>query len=86
MLIKDLFERDIARDINGVVKADQTDAKTVWQELEEFVVTKELDRQFRLFFSAYADGAVPAEHRRVGLRLLRQRQVAPHQDSVVPAA
>jgi hypothetical protein len=55
MLIQNLFERDITRDINGVVKADQTDAKTIWQELEEFVVTKELDRQFRLFFSSYAD-------------------------------
>lgn len=53
MLIKDLFERDITRDINGVVKADQTDPKTIWQELEEFVVTKELDKEFRKFFDAY---------------------------------
>jgi hypothetical protein len=56
MLIRDLFERDITRQINGVVKADQLDAETVWQELHEFVVTKELDRQFRLFFSSYLEG------------------------------
>jgi len=42
MKIQDLFERDIYRPINGVVKADQLDPDSVWQELDEFVVTKEL--------------------------------------------
>ena len=42
MKIQDLFERDIHRNINGVVKADQLDASSVWQELDEFVVTREL--------------------------------------------
>jgi len=42
MKIKDLFERDIHRPINGVVKADQLDEDSVWQELDEFVVTAEL--------------------------------------------
>jgi hypothetical protein len=42
MKIQDLFERDIHRSINGVVKADQLDASSVWQELDEFVVTREL--------------------------------------------
>lgn len=42
MKIQDLFERDIYRSINGVVKADQLDESSVWQELDEFVVTKEL--------------------------------------------
>ena len=42
--IQDLFERDIHRSINGVVKADQLDANSVWQELDEFVVTRELNR------------------------------------------
>jgi len=44
MKIQDLFDRDIHRSINGVVKADQLDASSVWQELDEFVVTKELVR------------------------------------------
>ena len=56
MLIENLFKRDIARQINGVVKADQLDPATVWQELDEFVVTKELDRLIRIFFSSYLDG------------------------------
>jgi hypothetical protein len=42
--IQDLFERDIHRPINGVVKADQLDASSVWQELDEFVVTRELTK------------------------------------------
>ena len=44
MKIQDLFERNIHRPINGVVKADQLDASSVWQELDEFVVTRELTR------------------------------------------
>lgn len=44
MKIQDLFERDISRSINGVVKADQLDESSVWQELDEFVVTRELTR------------------------------------------
>jgi len=41
MLIQDLFKRDIFRPINGVVKADQLDESSVWQELDEFVITRE---------------------------------------------
>jgi hypothetical protein len=55
MRIKTLFQKDIARPINGVVKADQLDASSVWQELDEFVVTRELDRHLRTFFAAYGD-------------------------------
>ena len=44
MNIQDLFERNIRRPINGVVKADQLDASSIWQELDEFVVTRELGR------------------------------------------
>ncbi|MFC1573194.1 BREX system P-loop protein BrxC [Candidatus Eisenbacteria bacterium] len=43
MKIQDLFKRSIHRSINGVVKADQLDASSVWQELDEFVVTRELN-------------------------------------------
>ena len=53
MKIHSLFERDISRPINGVVKADQLDESSIWQELDEFVVTRELDQHLRQFFSAY---------------------------------
>ena len=55
MQVKELFKKDIFRPINGVVKADQLDESTVWQELDEFVVTKELDQHFRRFFAAYLE-------------------------------
>lgn len=55
MLIKELFVRDIFRPINGVVKADQLDDSSIWQELDEFVITRELDQHFRKFFSWYLD-------------------------------
>jgi len=42
MKVGEIFARDIHRSINGVVKADQLDASSVWQELDEFVVTREL--------------------------------------------
>ena len=55
MRIENLFQKDISRPINGVVKADQLDESSVWQELEEFVVTKELDQHLRSFFSSYCE-------------------------------
>jgi hypothetical protein len=55
MQIKALFKKPIERQINGVVKADQLDESTVWQELDEFVVTKELDQHLRKFFSTYTE-------------------------------
>jgi hypothetical protein len=55
MLVRDLFTKPIDRPINGVIKADQDDSESVWQELEEYVVTKELDMHFRRFFGSYLD-------------------------------
>lgn len=52
MHIKNIFAKDITRPINGVVKADQLDDAIVWQELDEFVVTKELTKHFQKFFGA----------------------------------
>ena len=53
MKVKELFTKPIDRPINGVIKAEQMDAESVWQELEEFVVTKELDIHLRKFLDAY---------------------------------
>ncbi|MED5609489.1 BREX system P-loop protein BrxC [Pseudomonas sp. JH-2] len=53
MLIKNLFTRSIHRSINGVIKADQDDAESVWQELDEYVITRELDQHLRSFFESY---------------------------------
>jgi len=53
MKIHELLEKDIFRSINGVVKAEQQDDNSVRQELDEFVVTKELGRHLDRFFSNY---------------------------------
>lgn len=53
MKIRDLFTKPIDRPINGVIKADQRDAESIWQELDEYVVTKQLTDYFRRFFDAY---------------------------------
>ena len=53
MIIRDLFQKPIDRPINGVIKADQMDAASVWQELEEYVVTKQISDYLRKFFDAY---------------------------------
>ena len=57
MEIRELFTKPIDRPINGVIKADQLDAESVWQELEEYVVTKQLTEYFRKFFDAYLAAA-----------------------------
>jgi hypothetical protein len=53
MTIKELFVKPLDRSINGVVKADQDDNDTVYQELDEYIVTNELERHFRAFFESY---------------------------------
>lgn len=56
MFIKDMFVKDIDRDIRGVIKADQTDERDVKQELEEYVVTRELHKHFSKFYENYLKG------------------------------
>ena len=56
MMIKDLFVKPIDRDIKGVIKVGQDDSSNVRQELEEYVVTRELQKHFAEFFSSYKRG------------------------------
>jgi len=56
MLIKDMFAKPIDRDIKGVIKVGQADDENVRQELEEYVVTRELQKHFADFFSSYKKG------------------------------
>ncbi|MBL0321410.1 MAG: BREX system P-loop protein BrxC [Ignavibacteria bacterium] len=60
MRIQELFTRDIARPINGVVKADQLDESSIWQELDEFVVTQELSKHFTQFIKWYLEARDPS--------------------------
>ena len=56
MFIKEMFEADIDRDIKGVIKVGQADEENEYQELKEYVVTKELKKHFRDFFNNYQKG------------------------------
>lgn len=68
MNIKELFYKPLDRAINGVVKADQDDNATVYQELDEYVVTNELEKHFRDFFQSYGtDLNDPSIANRVGV-------------------
>ena len=51
MQIKDLFKKPIDRNINAVVFVDNTDEDLIAQELEEYIVTNELNQHFRTFFN-----------------------------------
>ena len=56
MQIKNMFEKDIDRDIKGVIKVGQNDDENIYQELDEYVVTNELLKHFTKFFSSYNNG------------------------------
>ena len=58
MKIKDMFAKKIDREIQGVIIVGQGDDTNVSQELEEYVVTRELQKHFADFFSAYRKGIV----------------------------
>ena len=56
MRIADMFVKPIDRDIKGVIKVGQDDGNNIFQELDEYVVTKELAKHFRDFFESYKKG------------------------------
>lgn len=56
MTIKQMFAKPIDRDIKGVIKVGQDDNANIRQELEEYVVTRELQKHFAGFFSSYKRG------------------------------
>lgn len=54
MIIREIFEDDINRNINGVVKVTQDDTEVLVQELEEYVITRDLKKHFATFFQNYS--------------------------------
>ncbi|MFC2337301.1 MAG: BREX system P-loop protein BrxC [Negativicutes bacterium] len=55
MMIKNMFAEDINRKINGVVKVDQDESRVLVQELDEYVITRELKKHFITFFNNYGE-------------------------------
>ena len=56
MIIRDIFKKSIERDLKGVIKVGQAEEENIRQELEEYVVTKELQKHFARFFDNYKKG------------------------------
>lgn len=55
LTIKEFLRKDIERNINGVVKAEKSDEKINQNELEEYVVTKEVREQMDKIFTRYVN-------------------------------
>ena len=55
MIIEQIFQEDINRKINGVVKVDQDATDVLVQELDEYVITRDLKKHFITFFNNYGE-------------------------------
>lgn len=55
MLIEETFEKDIRRRIDAVVKANDDDEAHLKDELEEFVLTAEVEQYLSIFYDEYQD-------------------------------
>lgn len=53
MQLKNIYQKDIDRPINGVIKVAQNDEENIEQELSEYIITRELRRHFNTFFNNY---------------------------------
>lgn len=53
MRLQNMYQSDINRDINGVIKVAQNDEKSLEQELREYVITRELRKHFASFYANY---------------------------------
>ena len=63
MKIENMFVRDINREIDGVIKVDFTDK--ISEELDEYVVTKEIAKHLEKFYSNYEIG-IKGETTKIG--------------------
>ena len=58
MQISEMFKKDINRHVRGVIVVGEEDQSYIRQDLEEYVITKELQKYFADFFSAYKKGII----------------------------
>ena len=66
MKIKEMFTKDITREINGVIKVDQKDEEHVYTELDEYVITQETRKYFDIFFDRFIE-AIGSPTDRIGV-------------------
>ena len=51
--LNDIFRKDYARTIETVIKAD--DQEHIYQEVDEYVITRDVSKKLSDFFEAYND-------------------------------
>ena len=51
MQLQCIYKSDINRNINGVIKVAQNDENSIKQELQEYIITRELRKHFNTFFN-----------------------------------
>jgi len=56
MLVREMFKKKIDREIKGVIKVAQDDEDNRYQELDEYVVTRELHKHIATFYQNYQKG------------------------------
>lgn len=54
MKIEKMFQKEITRPIKGVIKVGQTTEKDIYQELDEYVVTKEITQHLSKFYENFS--------------------------------
>lgn len=67
MKLRNLYSKDITREIQGVIKVD--DEHSIAQELDEYIVTEEIARHLDIFFDAYSKGLGVSRTEQMGVWL-----------------
>lgn len=67
MKLRELYKKDITREIQGVIKVD--DDHSIAQELDEYIVTDEIAQHLDTFFEAYSKGLGTARTEQMGVWL-----------------
>ncbi|WP_188093712.1 BREX system P-loop protein BrxC [Sulfurimonas xiamenensis] len=65
-MIERLFKKDIHRNIEGVIKADNLTDEAIFQEVDEYVITNDLNKKLDEFFSEYS-GSIGKNTQNVGV-------------------
>lgn len=65
-MIENLFKKDIHRNIEGVIKADNLSDEAIFQEVDEYVITNEIHQKLDDFFSEYT-GSIGKNTSNVGV-------------------
>ena len=66
MIIRDILARDLSQRIEEIIKVDQTDEQTVYNEITEYVVTSRIKQHYEFLLKAIAD--YPSEpHEGIGV-------------------